>query len=150
MSTVFDVPAKALIDEVAVEFRKKSDFQTPNWSLYVKTGCSRDRAPEKADWWQTRVASVLRKIYTNGPVGVQRLRTYYGGKQNRGVRPSVRKDSSGKIIRLSLQQLEKANFVKKDSTRGRVITPSGQKFLDNAAFKVKKELEKSNPALAKY
>jgi small subunit ribosomal protein S19e len=65
-------------------------------------------------------------------IGVQKLRIKYGGNKNRGHKPSRFYKSSGKIIRLILQQLEKAEFIKKTDAgvhKGRVIAPKGKSFL---------------------
>jgi small subunit ribosomal protein S19e len=85
-----------------------------------------------------RVASVLRKLYVKGPMGVSRLRGEYRSKKNRGVRPEASYKASGKVTRLAVQQLEQLGFVKKTKDNdGREITPAGVKFLDNLANKVK-------------
>ena len=79
----------------------------------------------------------MRKLYVKGPVGINRLKTEYGGRQNRGVKPEHHHAGGGKIIRVLLQQLEKAGYVSK-SKKGRAITSAGVKFLDSIAFKVSK------------
>ncbi|MFA4936440.1 MAG: 40S ribosomal protein S19, partial [Candidatus Methanoperedens sp.] len=66
-----------------------------------------------------------------------------------GVRPTHFSKGSGSVAREALQQLEKAGFVKAQKT-GRIISPAGQSFMDNAANEVKSELVKSIPAIAKY
>ncbi|MHA1861826.1 MAG: 40S ribosomal protein S19, partial [Candidatus Ranarchaeia archaeon] len=89
-------------------------------------------------------ASLLRRIYLEGPVGIERLRTRYGGRQTRGVRPPRFVKGSGNILRKSLQQLEAIEFVKTIPGKGRVITGKGQQFLDQIATKVHKELTKTS------
>ncbi|MFQ6056450.1 MAG: 40S ribosomal protein S19, partial [Methanosarcinales archaeon] len=84
-----------------------------------------------------RAASTLRRIYLGGPVGIEKLRSYYGGRKKRGHKPAHFKKASGNIIRKILQQLEKAGFVEK-AARGRKITNKGQKFLDRIAYEVRK------------
>src|SRR3989338_1228886 len=104
--------------------------------LILKTGMHKERPPVDEDWWYFRSASVLRNIYRFGPVGVSKLRTKYGGKKNRGVKKEHFYKGSGSILRKSLQQLEKAGFVKfaeKGVHKGRVITPKGKSFLDKIA-----------------
>ncbi|MBN1160054.1 MAG: 30S ribosomal protein S19e [Candidatus Diapherotrites archaeon] len=150
MATAYDVPAATLINRVAADFKGRSEFKAPEWSLYVKTGPHVQRAPDNPDWWYVRTATVLRRIYMDGPVGTQRLRTYFGGRKNRGIRPHTQQRSGGKIIRVALQQLEKAGYIKSFEKKGRVITPAGKKYLDKLAIELKKELEKTRPELAKY
>lgn len=135
MVTVYDVPADKLISKASEEL--KSKIKMPPWANFVKTGRHAERPPEKPDWYFTRAAAVLRRIYLDGPVGVERLRTVYGGKKNRGMRPSHQYKAGGKIIRTVLQQLEGLKFVEKKA-KGRSIAPAGQKFLDNLANSVSK------------
>ena len=76
MTTVFDVPAELLINTVADEFRDNNDkIVAPEWTKLVKTGVHKERKPENIDWWYVRCASILRRVYIDGPVGVRSLRT---------------------------------------------------------------------------
>ena len=104
---------------------------------------SRERSPDQEDWWYIRAASVLRTLYLRGgkPVGVERLRTKYGGRTGRRVRPEHFKKGSGHIIRLILQQLEEAGLVTKVEKKGRKITPQGISFLDKVAARIAKSME---------
>lgn len=117
-------------------------MQAPEWSADVKTGTHRQLPPTQADWWYTRCASIMRRIYIDGPVGVQRLRSLYGGKKNRGVQPNRHERSGGSIIRDALQQLEKAGLVKQVKG-GRVVTPQGMAFLDKVATEMTAEAPKA-------
>ena len=74
MVSAFTVPAEILIKRIAVEFKEQSIIIPPDWSNYVKTGHFKENMPNQADWFYTRSASVLRKIYFNGPIGIQKLR----------------------------------------------------------------------------
>lgn len=149
MATVYDVPADVLIGRVAEKLKGMEEFTPPEWAMFVKTGVHKERSPEQPDWWYIRVAAIFRKVYTDGPVGIERLRTAYGGRKRRGVEPPKFRKGSGAIIRNALHQLEKAGFVKK-TEEGRVVTPQGRAFLDKIAAEIKKELEQQIPALAKY
>jgi small subunit ribosomal protein S19e len=135
MTTVYDVDANALIDAAAEELKTK--VKAPEWSEFVKTGTAKERPPENPDWWYVRAASILRKIYVKGPIGISRLRNEYRSKKNRGVKPEQSRPASGKITRLAVQQLEELKFVRKTKGGGREIAPAGMKFLDNLANKVK-------------
>lgn len=145
MTTVFDVPADLLINQVAEEFKANDKIEPPAWSNFVKTGVHKERKPESLDWWFVRCASILRRVYIDGPVGVMSLRTFYGGKKDRGVRPEKFRKGSGAIIRGALHQLEDAGYVEKVEG-GRVITPAGRSFLDKKSG----ELIKDIPSLEKY
>ena len=135
MVTVFEVAPDALIPRLA-EGLKKS-IKMPEWAKFAKTGAYATRVPAQADWWWTRAASLLRKIYTDGPVGISRLRVWYGGRKNRGNKPGKAVKSGGKIIRVILQDLEGLKYVKKTKA-GREITPEGRKLMDSIAFEVQK------------
>ncbi len=149
MPTVFDVPPDILIERVAEKLKEMDEFNPPEWANYVKTGVHKERSPEQPDWWYFRVAAIFRKVYTDGPVGIERLRTAYGGRKNRGVKPEKFRKGSGSIVRKALQQLEKAGFVEK-TDEGRVVSAKGRSFLDKISAEIKKELEKEIPAIAKY
>jgi len=138
MTTVYDVPADRLIAKVALELKEKQEITAPEWAVYVKTGAHREMPPDDPEWWYTRAAAVLRRVYVDGPVGVERMRSVYGGKKNRGSKPNKSVKGSGSILRKSLQQLEAAGFVAKQKT-GRVITPAGASFLDGVAYAVSTE-----------
>jgi small subunit ribosomal protein S19e len=146
MTTVFDVPAELLINTVADEFKDNNDkIVAPEWTKLVKTGVHKERKPENIDWWYVRCASILRRVYIDGPVGVRSLRTFYGGKKDRGVNPEKFRKGSGSIVRVALHQLEDAGYVEKVDA-GRIITPQGRSFLDNTSA----ELIKDIPELSKY
>ncbi|GBF36198.1 30S ribosomal protein S19e [Methanofervidicoccus abyssi] len=138
MTTVYDVPPSKLIEKVAKKL-KEMNIDRPEWVDFVKTGAHKERRPHDPDWWYIRCASILRKIYINGPVGVERLRTAYGGRKNRGHKPERFVKASGNIIRKALQALERLDLVTK-TKEGRVITPKGQSLLDNTAKEVMDEI----------
>lgn len=150
MTTVYDVPADLLIKRTAEKLKGITEISPPEWASYTKTGRHRERPPVEKDWWHTRVAAVLRKVYLKGPIGTERLASFFGGAADRGSRPDRAVKGSGSIIRHSLQQLEKAKMVFNMDKKGRSVTPEGRKFLDNIAHEVKMQLGKDNPELMKY
>ena len=81
----------------------------------------------------------------DGPVGVNSLKTYYGGKKDRGTSPEKFRTGSGAVIRGALHQLEDAGYVRKVG-EGRLVTPEGKSFLDKTSHKLKKDI----PELSKY
>ncbi|RLG24298.1 30S ribosomal protein S19e [Methanosarcinales archaeon] len=149
MTTVYDVPAEKLITKVSRKLEEIEEIGLPAWAAFVKTGVNRGLPPDNPLWWHTRCASILRRIYMNGPVGISRLRTAYAGTKNNGSKPHHSERGSGSILREALKQLEKAGFIE-SSKDGRLISPKGQSFLDNTSFEVKTELVKELPALEKY
>ena len=125
-----DVPADELIAKTAESLKK--DIKPPEWSMFVKTGHTRERPPTNPDWWYVRAASMLRKIALIGPIGTEKLRTHYGGRKNLGHAPEHAYKGSGSVIREVLQQLDAAGLTKqveKGNHRGRVVTPKGQALL---------------------
>jgi small subunit ribosomal protein S19e len=138
MGSIYDINPSELVAKAANELKKEKQVEIPEWAMTVKTGVGQERLPDSLDWWYMRSASVLRKIYVKGPIGVSKLRTYYGKKKNRGLKPEKFYKASGKIIRTILQQLETAGLVvqmEKGVHKGRVVTPKGVSFLDNLARK---------------
>jgi small subunit ribosomal protein S19e len=132
MTTAFDIPPDALIRKLGEELKKKPEITPPAWAPFVKTGVHKELPPEDPDWWYVRAGAVLRRVYRDGPVGVQRLRSVYGGSRNRGSRPNKFRKGSGAILRKVLQQLEAAGLVEK-SKSGRNISASGRAFIDGIA-----------------
>ncbi len=139
MSTVYDVASDALIPRIADELKKAKEVTPPDWALYVKTGAHKERRPTNPDWWYLRCASILRRLYVKGPSGIARLRTAYGGRKRRGVRPNHFARGSGHIIRTALQQLEQAGLVEHEKGTGRRLTSQGRSFLDRLAHIMRTE-----------
>ncbi len=148
MTTVYDVPADPLIREVASKLKQEGAIQPPAWAPFVTTGIHAEKPPVEKDWWHTRAAAVLRKVYVLGPVGTERLRAEFGGSRDRGAKPNRAKKGSGSVIRESLQQLEAAGLVQSVSGEGRVVSAKGRKLLDNTAHSVRGTL--MIPGLEKY
>lgn len=134
MVNVFDIEPDTIIKKASEEFMKLDGMKKPEWANYVKTSAARERMPVDPNWWYCRQASILRKLYIlDKPIGTNKLKKFYGGRKNRGHKPERFYKGSGKIIRVILQQLETAGYIKsvaKDVHKGRIITPNGKKFLD--------------------
>lgn len=150
MTTVYDVPPTPLIAEVAKQLQKMDAIDAPEWAAFAKTGIHREKPPVDADWWETRVAAVLRKVYTEGPIGTEKLRQHFGGYRDRGSKPNKAVKGSGSVARKALQQLEAAGLVQNVPAQGRTVTPAGRALCDNAAHTVRAGLEKTVPGLSKY
>jgi small subunit ribosomal protein S19e len=150
MTTVYDVPPTPLIEEVAKRLAELPEITAPAWAPFAKTGIHREKPPVREDWWNVLVAAVLRKVYTEGPVGTERLRAHFGGTRDRGSKPDRAVKGSGSIARKALQQLETAGLVQAIQSQGRVVTAKGRGLMDNAAHAVRAEVAKTVPAIAKY
>lgn len=152
MVTALEVPADKLIDRLA-KFLKENvpSVKPPQWALFVKTACYKEKVPEDPEWWFYRAASIMRKLYKSGePVGIETFRVIYGGRKNYGVAPEHFVKGSGNIVRKILQQLEREGLVKTIPGRGRVLTPQGRALLDKLAYEIMQEVVKERPELAKY
>jgi small subunit ribosomal protein S19e len=149
MAKVYDVPADVLIDRLST-ILKSEDIPAPSWSPFVKTGAHADKPPQKRDWWHTRCASILRKIYIHGPIGVNQLCREYGGGKPSGYGMAHHKNASGAIIRNAIHGLEKLGYVDKVEKKGRVVSKHGMKKLDQLATEILKELVTKEPKLKIY
>jgi len=149
MAKAYDVPADILISRLAAML-KSENIGRPEWTMFVKTGSHADRPPHDKDWWYTRCASIFRKIYLHGPVGVNDLRAEYGGSKAVGYAFSHHRDSGGAIIRNAMHELEKLGYIEKAAGKGRVISHQGMKKLDRLASDILDELAVQNPLLKIY
>ena len=149
MAKVYDVPADLLIERLA-DILKNEDIPAPSWTPFVKTGAHADKPPQDSEWWHTRCASIMRKIYFNGPIGVNELKKDYGGGKPSGYGAAHHKDASGAIIRNAIHGLEKLGLVTKIEKKGRILTKQGTKKLDVLATEILSELIAEKPHLSIY
>jgi small subunit ribosomal protein S19e len=126
-------PSK-LIAKVA-EKLKAMNIPKPSYIGTVKSGAHVERMPQQKDFWYIRLAAILRNAYVHGNVGVSRLRTHFGGRKKRGVKPERKRKAGGSIIRKGLQALEAAGLMVKKK-KGREISAAGKKLLDSCAKEV--------------
>ncbi|MCJ7506862.1 30S ribosomal protein S19e [Candidatus Bathyarchaeota archaeon] len=142
MPTPFQVPTDPVIEKLTKYLKENAgEVSPPTWSLTAKTGSHRERPPQQQDWWFRRCASLLRKLYIHGPIGVQRLRVEYGGRKRKGRRIEHSRKSGGSSIRDPLQQLEKAGLVTKQEKKGRKLTREGIGLLNRISAEVLKEIK---------
>jgi len=149
MAKVHDVPADVLLSKLT-DILKNEDIPAPIWASFVKTGSHADRPPHEKDWWHTRCASILRKIYLHGPIGINDLRKEFGGGKPVGYGAAHHRDAGGAIIRNAIHGLEKLGYVEKVEKKGRVVTKQGMKKLDSLATEILKELATENQHLKVY
>ncbi len=149
MAKVNDVPADVLLRKLT-DILKNEDIPAPIWASFVKTGSHADRPPHEKDWWHTRCASILRKIYLRGPIGINDLRKEFGGGKPVGYGAAHHRDSGGAIIRNAIHGLEKLGYVEKVEKKGRVVTKQGMQKLDRLATEILKELATENQQLKVY
>lgn len=130
--TVKDISAASFIAAYAAHLKKTNWIKLPAWVDLVKTGKAKELAPLDVDWYYVRagtpsldyqissfLASVARKIYLRGNVGVQKLTIVYGGNKRRGPRPERFSHASSAVLRHVVKQLESIGVVEKNpSTKG--------------------------------
>ncbi|MFW3146463.1 MAG: 30S ribosomal protein S19e [Thermoplasmatota archaeon] len=150
MTTAYDVPADRLIRKTAEKLKSMEECKPPEWAQFAKTAVHKERAPMEGDWWYTREAAILRKVYTRGPIGTMHLRALFCGPKDRGSKPNRVAYGSGSIVRNALKQLESAELVQTTKGKGREITPKGRSLLDNIAREVLQDMIKDMPELGKY
>ncbi|CDY16820.1 hypothetical protein HID58_032108 [Brassica napus] len=115
------------------------EIELPAWTDIVKTGKLKELAPYDPDWYYIRAASMARKVYLRGGLGVGAFRRIYGGSKRNGSRPPHFCKSSGGVARHILQQLQTMNIVDLDTKGGRKITSSGERDLDQVAGRIAAE-----------
>ncbi len=136
-NSVYEMNSQEYNLKLAEALKKIPEFKEPEWLGFVKSSPSKERPIEDPDFWHKRAASILRQIYKKNIVGVNRLRTRYGSKKNRGMKPERFMKAGGKIIRTILQQADKAGLTEtikdvkgKGKRPGRQLTDKGKKFLE--------------------
>ena len=100
MTTIYDVPAKELIDAIAKKLQNDDAISIPEANIFSTTGVSKENPPTNKDWWYTRCASILRKIYVSNVIGIEHLRAEYGGKKI--AVPNLTKQEA--LVALSLEE----------------------------------------------
>ena len=137
--SVYDVYPSQLITAVAEKLKKIPGVTPPDASKFWKTASFKEKAPiDQENFWFIRCASLLRKLYVNQEIGINKLRKEYGGRDKNHVHKKHKKPGSGAIIRRCLQQLQGVNLVK-STEKGRVLTPAGISLLDKTALEIYKE-----------
>lgn len=133
MGEVRSIQHEKYNNSLAEALKKMPEFKKPEWIDFVKTSSHKQRPTVDEDFWYKRSASILRQIYIKGVVGVQRLRTRYGGRKNRGMEPARFVRSGGKIIRTILQQADAAGLTEKAIGKkpGRQLTKKGREFMES-------------------
>ncbi|MFW5846752.1 MAG: 40S ribosomal protein S19 [Nanoarchaeota archaeon] len=137
--SIYNLPAQEFNEKLAEALKQIPEFKQPEWSRLVKSSSAKERYPEDPDFWYKRAASILREIYKREIVGVNRLKTKYGSKKNRGFKPERFRKAGGKIIRTILQQSDSAGFTEvtkgikgvRSKRPGRQLTSKGKEFLEN-------------------
>jgi len=135
--SVYVVQPEKLVEEIAMKLKEYPEISPPEGSEFWKTAFFKELAPlDSENFWYIRSASILRKIKKFGPIGVNKLRKFYGGRNRKGPGLHHSAKGSGKIIRVILQQLEDAKLIKKKEKEGRIVSAEGTSFLDRTAYSI--------------
>jgi len=133
-ATVKDVPAGKYIAALAAHFKKSAKIEVPDWADIVKTGTFKELCPQDPDWYFVRAASIARRVYLRGGVGVGEFARIYGGLKSNGARRPHYATAATGLIRHILAQLQELDLVsKKKDRKGRFLTRNGQRELDTIA-----------------
>jgi len=133
---VYELDSQEYNLKLAEALKNVPEFKVPEWVGFVKSGPAKERPIDDPDFWHKRAASILKQIYRKKVVGVNRLRTKYGSKKDRGFKPERFKRAGGKIIRTILQQTDAAGFTEsvkvrsRNSRSGRMLTKKGKDFME--------------------
>lgn len=138
-NNVYEMDPQEYNLQLAEALKKIPEFKEPEWATFVKSSSSKERPIQDPDFWYKRAASILRQIYKQNIIGVNKLRTKYGSKKNRGYKPERFAKAGGKIIRKILQQADEAGLtviaknVKgvKRKRPGRELTAKGKETLES-------------------
>ena len=135
--SVYVVPPEKLIEAIAKKLKDYPEISPPEGSEFWKTAFFKELAPQDFEsFWYIRCASILRKVKKFGPIGVNKLRKFYGGRNRKGSGLNHSAKGSGKIIRVALQQLENAKLVDNIEKEGRVVSSEGTSFLERTAHDI--------------
>ena len=138
MNPIYELDAQEYNLKLAEALKSIPEFKQPEWVAFVKSSPSKERPIDDEDFWYKRSASILRQVYKREFLGVNRLRTKYGSKKNRGYAPEKFMKAGGKIIRTILQQADTAGFTEivtpnkgvRSQKPGRRLTQKGREFLE--------------------
>ena len=133
MADIRSIDPQEFNAKLANALKEFDELKKPIWLDFVKSGTSKVRPIADVEFWHKRAASILKQAYVRKVIGVNRLRTRYGGRKDRGMQPPEFRPSSGKIIRLILQQSEKAGLLEKSKSKkaGRQLTLKGKQLLES-------------------
>ena len=134
--SIYTVEPSKLIHSIAEKLKEYPEIAPPEGSKFWKTAFFKEMAPVEEDFWYIRCASLLRKINKFKEIGVNRLRKKYGGRNRRGSGLNHSAKASGKIIRVALQQLEKAKLIEVTEKNGRKIAKEGHSLLERTAYSI--------------
>ncbi|KAJ6860876.1 40S ribosomal protein S19-3 [Populus alba x Populus x berolinensis] len=124
--SVKDVSPHEFVKAYSAHLKRSGKIELPLWTDIVKTGTFKELAPYDPDWYYVRAASMARKIYIRGGLGVGAFRRIYGGSKRNGSRPPHFCKSSGSVARHILQQLQNVNIIDIDPKGFALVIVGGE------------------------
>jgi len=135
--SIYVIQPEKLVEAIAEKLKEYPEISPPKGSEFWKTAFFKELAPQNSEkFWYIRCASLLRKVKKFGPIGVNKLRKYYGGRNRKGPGRSHSAKGSGKIIRVALQQLENAKLLDKVEKEGRIVSTEGTSLIERTAYTI--------------
>ncbi len=135
--SIFVVQPEKLVEALAEKLKGYPEISPPKGSEFWKTAFFKELAPQDTEnFWFIRCASILRKVKKFEPIGVNKLRKFYGGRNRKGPGLNHSARGSGKIIRVALQQLENAKLIDKMEKEGRTVSAEGTSLLERTAYAI--------------
>eukprot|EP00178_Gracilaria_changii_P023800 TRINITY_DN71922_c0_g1_i1.p1 TRINITY_DN71922_c0_g1~~TRINITY_DN71922_c0_g1_i1.p1 ORF type:complete len:152 (+),score=25.26 TRINITY_DN71922_c0_g1_i1:33-488(+) len=134
--TVKDVDAQAFVAAYAKYLKRSGKIKLPKYVDYAKTGTHKELSPADPDWYYVRCASIARRIYVRGGLGVGWLARAYGHNKRDGVRRNHHQAAATGIIRHCIMSLEKMKVLEKSKNGGRQCTSTGRRDLDRIATRM--------------
>merc|ERR1711862_274229 len=151
--TLKDVPTNDFIAAYANYLKKHNKITPPAWHDLVKTGHLHELAPYDEDWFFTKAAAVVRKVYIKPHLGVGKMAQLFGGKKRYGSARKHNAKASKGVIRAALKALEDAGILMRYNDKKnkcfeeerpsgdpklyyRVVSPIGQKDINQIAKEV--------------
>mmetsp|Transcript_8471 Transcript_8471/g.19190 ORF Transcript_8471/g.19190 Transcript_8471/m.19190 type:complete len:128 (-) Transcript_8471:11-394(-) len=115
-------------------YKKSGQIIIPSWVEICKSSCSKKNSPSDSNWIFKRMASIVIKFYIYRQLGINQLRKMYSSKKRN--KNYDRKSGSGKIIRFSINQLEKMKILSKNSLGKSFLTKKAQNDIDTRSAKL--------------
>merc|ERR1712072_206310 len=112
-------PVNDFIKAYAEHLKKSNKLGLPKWIDLVKTGHYHELAPYDEDWFYTRAAAIMRKLYVKPHVGVGRLANKFGGKERNGSARKHHSTDSKAVISACMKALEEAKLLARFNAKSR-------------------------------
>ncbi|XP_037955813.1 40S ribosomal protein S19-like [Teleopsis dalmanni] len=97
---------------LTINLKKSKKLKMPADAILFKAGKCKKLIPINADWFYLRCASILRRMYKRGPIGIGKLREMYGGRRRRAFRPRYFSIVADGLLIVVLKALSQAKMIK--------------------------------------